>query len=879
MGLVSAHLRRLLERQIEEHGLVVWYDDERHYAGLVAALELAETLTVEYRGSYYELRHRVHQRLEGEEPPRVLVYVAVPRADTHHALVELEELGTVVRPGENPVARNTRLAVVARHALRDVLAPDDITSIERQIDAGQLSLEELDRLGDEGSGRGVIALIFDTSAVEDLALEFLGSTRFDEPIIAKQALAELVSLLAEELDLTFGDGDDLATCRERLARHVLITELTTVAAGELPASISTVSSAQDPSARESCKRVARAWRLRTDLRDEYARRAREIAREFDLATLEDEIIDELIDPVLDGADSALPETFEVFEEGYQRCVVRRLISLAENETLSTEPLRRLRDLARARLQTFWCSVVGDLQARWSLVANAAATLAESARVAEELARTPETIEAVFAAYTRDESGWSELDRVHRHLERRHHELDVPGGDIAERLELLITRARSCCLRVASAVAETFTRAYRAARYSVPGVLSQRSVWAEVVKPALAAGKTAYVWVDALRFEAARELAERLVGEFDVSLRAALATPPTITEVGMAALLPGAEGDFAIETAARSKLAAVIRGERLKDRKGRLAYLERHAGCRVYTAKLEEFEPNPRKKLRDAAASAELILVTSQEIDQLGEEDNPSLARRVMDDVLRRLRRLFRIVTELGVETVVVVADHGYLFGDELTSDMKLPAPGGDTADLHRRVWVGRGGAASDSYLRAGLDEFGIAGGLEIATPWGFGCFKVAGGATAYFHGGLSPQEVIVPVLCLRPRRQVTPAEYSSVAWTLVPGSRKITTRFVSIQVGGAASGMFAIEPPRVRIEIRDGKDVVSRPVSASYGFDESTGEVRLEFSASEPPEIVPNTVALFIAEAVGSDTVSVHLVDSKSGAELERLSMAVEIAI
>ena len=40
--------------------------------------------------------------------------------------------------------------------------------------------------------------------------------------------------------------------------------------------------------------------------------------------------------------------------------------------------------------------------------------------------------------------------------------------------------------------------------------------------------------------------------------------------------------------------------------------------------------------------------------------------------------------------------------------------------------------------------------LDIATPWTFACFKSKGGARAYFHGGLSPQELIIPVVAMTP---------------------------------------------------------------------------------------------------------------------------------
>ncbi len=202
--------------------------------------------------------------------------------------------------------------------------------------------------------------------------------------------------------------------------------------------------------------------------------------------------------------------------------------------------------------------------------------------------------------------------------------------------------------------------------------------------------------------------------------------------------------------------------------------------------------------------------------------------------------------------------------------MKIDAPGGDTADLHRRVWVGRGGTADPSYLRAQLSDFGLGGDLEMATPWNFACFKVQGGARAYFHGGLSPQELIVPVLTLNAKKEVK-GRTSETAWTLVPGSQKISTRFFSVQIKGSATGLFGSAPPKVRIEVRARGECLSISVSASYGFEEATGDVQLRFAEHNPREIEPNTLTLLITKESPQKTVTVHLLDAASGTELQRL--------
>src|SRR5207247_4886156 len=117
------------------------------------------------------------------------------------------------------------------------------------------------------------------------------------------------------------------------------------------------------------------------------------------------------------------------------------------------------------------------------------------------------------------------------------------------------------------------------------------------------------------------------------------------------------------------------------------------------------------------------------------------------------------------------------------------------------------------------------------------------GARAYFHGGLSPQELVVPIVTMCSAVKTT-APTTGIQWTLTPGTAKLTTRFFSVQIAGtqSESSLFGFEPPKVRIELRANKKCISVPVSASYGFEDATGEVKLKVAEQEGKRIEPNTV-------------------------------------
>lgn len=860
MAVVTEYLTQLLAKQVEDRGLVVWYDPEGAYSEAAAGLALPKTTVARCDGSFFRLRHEIDHFMNGEQPPRLVVYVPMAQADTHNALVELEAAGVVMRPGQQPPNRNTKLAVVARNALRPLLGEDQVAEIEKQVETGKLSLADLNALAEKGNvSSGLLTLIFGSANPQEVALAFLHGDGHDPDIEKKTAQTDLRNLLGPSFDIDLPASATLPTLRERLARHVLLTDLIAGLGQHVPASLSSVRVATSPGGVDACVRLARSWRNSRDDRDSYVAAASKVEQDHNLGQLR-------FEPSAIGG----IETFLVIERALLRHVEAELLEKARPDLLG---------LATGRQSRFWAEVEPAIQARWALVATAAEVLLEADRVGKEVKTAPTTLPALVKAYAEGDDPWCLLDTHHRHMESRKYNFEFDAGGEHQGLEKLITKAEQRYTEVGSALAKHFVTHFHKAKQPVKGLLRQRDFFETQVKPKLGGGKVAYVWVDALRFEMARELARLLKDDFDLAIQPAIGTVPTITEIGMAALLPKAHQSAKVVGVGGGKLALEVGGKLIKDRKDRVAFLKEHAGVPVFDCKLDDLLPKPKSKVKDGIQTAKLVLVTSQEIDELCEADNIAQARLQMDGVLGHLRRGVRILADHGITTIILAADHGHLFADEIGEDMKIEAPGGDTADLHRRVWVGVGGTAEPFYLRTSLSALGVESDLDLATPWTFAVFKSKGGARAYFHGGLSPQEVIVPVVALTSTAKAGAAT-TGIAWTLTPGTAKLTTRFFSVQVAGerSESSLFGFEPPKVRVEIRANKKVVSVPVSASYGFEDATGEVKLKVSEQDDKRIEPNTVALMVQDDVNQKAVGIYLLDAATGVELAP-PLTVEVAI
>jgi hypothetical protein len=852
MGIVTDYLRNTIARQVAEyeHHIVVWFDPEQHYTAFVQELSLPGVTVACYQGSFFALRRTVDHLFNSDDPPHLLVYVPLAEEQTHDALIELAATAAILKPGQGSAQRNTRLAVVARRALRPVLGDEKADEVARQVEAGRLSLADLDRLGGVDGGSAVIKSIFGTADPQDVALAFLHNERHDAKVVARKAVDELAQLFGRAFGTTLPGDLDCPVLRTNLARHLLTVEFLTSLAGAIPPELATISRPSDPDALEACIALVRTWRLRRDLQASYVAHAERVERELDLHQ---------IAFTLEELRSC--ETFALTEQTLQAAV---------ELGLANRPTEELLELARMRIAAFWAEQRPAIQARWSLTYTAGLLLHEAARIERELKAMPADPVALLRAYAEGEAPWCLLDTYQRNLERRWHTFELSDLAAYQTLEDLVTRARQRFMEVGDRLASAFTQALASAKGALPGLSRQRDTFAASVRPALAEGKTAYILVDALRFEMARELLLGLDDEYQSRLMVAVGTVPTITEIGMAALMPGAEGEVRVVPAGEGKVGLQIGNTLLKDRQSRLAWLRKQVTEPLVITSLEEMLPKPAPALHSELQQAQLILVTSQEIDELAERDNIRLARKVMDDVLADLARLVRKLREYGCKTIVIAADHGYLFGDELDSSMKIDPPGGQTIDLHRRVWIGRGGSASEAYLRTSLASFGLSDNLDIAVPWGLGAFKVAGGARAYFHGGMSPQELAVPVLVLQPATtgRVTPLH--AIEWRLSTGTKKIATRFFSVQIAARSNSLFEFDPPRVRMEVRSKGESIAEPISATYGLIGGTQEIELRTQTDEPQSIEPNTVTMMISGVAGK-TATVHLLDATTGRELARI--------
>ena len=864
MGKLTDSLNQLLARQINERGIVVWYDPEENYTQALGSLTLPDVTILRYEAGFFQLREKLEPLLEwidengrplpdGEVPPRLLIYVPMTREATEFALIEAETAGAVIEPGAPVTERNSRLAALVERVFASI-SPDKAGQVARQVEEGLLTFEDVEQMAEEAgsAATGALRLIFGHSSPIDVLLAFAAGAEYDAKIVEKNALAELEAVAREEVGLPSG-GKDPDALRRALCQHLLLGEL----ALALPANLRTgalegVVLPEKPVQRETIGHLCKTWRNRLDLQEAYGAKADEVEASAGVTRLN-----------LPAAGMRDVETFATVERLLIRDAIEKLLIGDSEASL---------ELASARRGSFWSRRSPELLLQWSLVEVAAALLRRSAAIREELKKRKWTLDDLISAYARHAEPWMRLDREARHLESRYARFDFDGGTEGADWEKVMAKCRNEYLATLDQMAQAWTAALEAANFSAQTCSTQCVTFKEQVAPLLQKGaRTAYILVDALRLEMAVELLDGLGDGFDVRLEPALGQLPSITPVGMAALMPGADQGLTLEKQG-GRLQVCLGGKRIADRAARMAFLQEKTGPETVVMKLGEIVRLTPKKKKELA-TPKLVVVTSQEIDRHGEEgDDEEETRLYIDDVLEKLRRGIRNLAQVGVQEFVVVADHGFIFAEGFEAGLKMDQPGGDSMEVHARAWIGEGGTSAEGYFRVPAGSLNLGGTMEFAFPRSLGTFKVKGGVGGYFHGGASLQEQVIPVARLT-SNLAKPSRGGAARVVISLTKKAITNRFFSVTLSLESDEMFAPATKRVRVEVFAGREAAGSAAMAAYGFEEGTKEVTVKSGE-------PNAVTVMLTGAGTPSHVSLKVIDSENELPLATMSdIPVNLAI
>jgi hypothetical protein len=773
------HLTRNLTDRLRSRRVVTWYDPRREFSGYVAELaggQLPASCTIDpllldnlharlcvMQDSFFQVKFAVEPIVAGDLPDPLLIYLSgKTRDDATSVLMELEAGGDRWEP---------QLRREARRVLKKHYGDGQI---DQMLESDNIRYEDIVGLLETGGGKGgsLLEIIFKDARGNnaDILAGWLANDSRDTELREKAADRELYQLIGSRIGLELPDSVSLDDARLKTVRFVLLGEFRIDLQGQVPASLGMVG---EPATKPQLEMVlAVAQSLRSRHADQYIVLADRVEGDFQLAT-------QGIDPAnLGGIDTFRFEERALLEYSGQLIVDGRF-----------EEAHAIIDHRR---RSYWASHRIQRQQQWRAYELAAALGAAVERIATQLPDAKMTAVHWVEGYT-VQNGWYRADLLHRQLESTLSAMTDPIES-----EKVIHRVRRDYDAVLENMTLGFIKAFAETEWSIPGILHQTQIYEkEVHSPS---ETVCYVLVDALRYEMGVALKGLLEGAQELRLEPAIAAIPTITPIGMAALMPGADQSFSViehkgDLAVRIEASVAANlSDRRKIWKGRVP--------KLVDLELDKVLSQSVSQLEKRIADAPLILVRSVEIDAVGEGSNTFLARQVIDTAINNVARAIKRLAGLGVAKFIVTADHGHLFVHERDESQRIDKPGGHEIGLHRRCWAGRGGSNPAGTVRITAAQLGYESDLDFVFPANNSIFK-AGGDLAYHHGGLSLQELVVPVLCVRmPTVKVIAAPHISITLTNVP--KQIANRIVTFGI-------------TLQQDLFDADEVVLQPVLLSGG--------------------------------------------------------------
>ena len=245
------------------------------------------------------------------------------------------------------------------------------------------------------------------------------------------------------------------------------------------------------------------------------------------------------------------------------------------------------------------------------------------------------------------------------------------------------------------------------------------------QPAIAAAEDeCIVFVDGLRYELGRRLAERLEARgcrIDTGHR--WAAIPTVTATAKPAVTPVA-GHVAGDRLGPDFVPAMRGSGRPANAKELRTSME-SAGCQMLGSGTMDFP---------LSAGARGWLETG-EIDKHGHHHAAAPFARQVDEQLKQLAHRIAGLLKTGWRSVRIVTDHGWLLLPGGLPMVKLPR------HLTESKWARAAVIAGDATPDAPLHPWHWNPGQWFASPPGIACFSQR---PEYAHGGLSVQECLIP---------------------------------------------------------------------------------------------------------------------------------------
>ena len=611
------------------------------------------------------------------------------------------------------------------------------------------------------------------------------------------------------------------------------------------------------------------WRDSSSKGSSYDLLSAEVAR---IVRIEDHVHNLEIETLLDGM------TFLDVEKAIVRGLRDRVMSTAD--TIDAEMVR---DLATRRQDGHWASL--KVSASPTVPRQALHAVYDALVAAADLftLRNHYTdgfrFDTALAMYRAYETELYKFDQVYRYFCEAADRVESQGFDVLkqlrEQIEAVYVHGYITNQALAWGQFVDPSRTDLLHHWKLDQVPNQHEFYQRHVKARLDEAENRRVFVvisDAFRYEAAQELTQMLNGtyRFEADLSSQLGVLPSYTALGMASLLPHKVLEY------KNNGAILVDGKLTASFDQRNAILSTVDGVAI---RADELVAMKKEQGREFISGKRVVYVYHNRVDAIGdsastEANTFQAVREAITEIADTVRY---IVNSLNGNYVVVTADHGFLFTETAPGEpdkSKLTRQPSGTVTAKKRYLVGYDLPESDSAWHGSTMATAIAeGGMEFWVPKGTNRFHFTGGAR-FIHGGAMLQEIVVPIVTVRHRKdkQVRGSTKTKPVTVHVLGTNhKITAprhRFELLQMEPVSE---RIKPITLKVAVYEGDEPVTNVEtltfdSASGDIDERKKWVPLVLRDRQYDKSTPYRLVLRDLET-GIEQASVHVIIDRAFAD------------
>lgn len=280
--------------------------------------------------------------------------------------------------------------------------------------------------------------------------------------------------------------------------------------------------------------------------------------------------------------------------------------------------------------------------------------------------------------------------------------------------------------------------------SLEDIPHQYNFYRHFIVPSIHESRVFVIISDALRYEVANELTEKLMQETNgkATIETMHSVFPSITKFGMAALLPHKKltltDDMKVLCDGMPTNGTANRDKILK--------IQNSKNCAVTYETLIAMKQSERRNL---VSGADVVYIYHNKIDAIG--DKPNTENEVFEaceDTIEELTKLVKtIVNSMGGSNIIITADHGFLYSQEPLDESEKAETelvNGNVFETGRRYMIAENNAKSDILMPISMEELNK--NTIGFTPRETIRIKNQGGGSNFVHGGISIQECCVPVI-------------------------------------------------------------------------------------------------------------------------------------